>query len=183
MFRLTADVQPSAALSFLAELRAGGKSLKTANDYLAAVKGFTRWLWRDKRTPVDPLLAYRDAEGRYADFHSLRHTFVTAVGKTGASPKVHQELARHSSYAMTGRYTHARLHDLAATVAGMPSLIPPTPSTANAATGTHGRPADAPGGRHGAQQSQSDPKAGRAAGALQMRSPADRSKRGPKNRA
>jgi integrase len=299
------DVQPSAVLSFLADLRAGGKGLKTANDYLAAVKGFTRWLWRDKRTALDPLagmprlaakgdpdirharrdlegeelrrlldpaatspktirrrtgpdryhlyllaaatgfraaelaslqpeafdlggdlptvtvestcaknrkeaaqplpadvaevfralladkpagkliwpgrwhkkaftlieadlltarqawlgeaedalererreqsdfLSYCDAEGRYADFHCLRHTFISAVGKTGASPKVHQELARHSSYAMTGRYTHARLHDLAATVAGMPSLIPPAPSsTTAAATGTDGKSAD-----------------------------------------
>jgi hypothetical protein len=49
------DVQPSAVLGFLADLRAKGKSLKTVNDYLAGMKGFSRWLWRDKRTAVDPL--------------------------------------------------------------------------------------------------------------------------------
>jgi site-specific recombinase XerC len=54
-FVLVGDVQPSAVLSFLVDLRVGGKGLKTANDYLAAVKGFTRWLWRDKRTALDPL--------------------------------------------------------------------------------------------------------------------------------
>lgn len=31
-----------------------GKSVKTTNEYLAAVKGFTRWLWRDKRLVADP---------------------------------------------------------------------------------------------------------------------------------
>jgi integrase len=50
-----ADLQPSAVVEFLEQLRRGGKSLKTVNDYLAAVKGFTRWLWRDHRTPVDAL--------------------------------------------------------------------------------------------------------------------------------
>jgi len=50
-----ADLQPSAVVAFLDELRRGGKSIKTANDYLAAVKGFTRWLWRDHRTPIDTL--------------------------------------------------------------------------------------------------------------------------------
>ena len=50
-----ADVQTSAVLAFLADLRTAGKSLKTANEYLAATKGFMRWLWRDKRTAVDPL--------------------------------------------------------------------------------------------------------------------------------
>src|SRR5262249_23132568 len=49
------DLQPSAVLSFLADLRAGGKGRKTANDYLAAIKGFSRWLWRDHRAAVDPL--------------------------------------------------------------------------------------------------------------------------------
>ncbi len=294
------DLQPSAVVSFLADLRATGRSLKTANEYLAAAKSFTRWLWRDKRTAVDPLaglsrlaskgdvdvrharrdfepdelqrlldaarqspkplrrlsgidryflyltacatgfrakelasllpdsfdlkrasptvradsactknkkqavqplpadvataltgylrdkpagvpvwpgewkkkaflmiqadlkearriwlseaqngpererreqsgfLAYVDAEGRYADFHALRHSYITAIGKTGAAPKVHQELARHSTYALTGRYTHARLHDLAATVAALPPLVP-LERESLAATGTEGR--------------------------------------------
>ncbi len=277
-----ADVQASALVEFLAGLRRDGKSVKTANEYLAAAKGFTRWLWRDKRTGVDLLaglsklangdsdvrharrdfspdelarlldaarqspkairlltgidrhflyltacatgfrvselasmtpesfnldgdtptakvqaactknrkeavqplpldaakalrgylagkpagqlvwpgatwpthasivirrdldaarqawlceaqdaaererreqsdfLAYRDAEGRYGDFHALRHSFITMVGKAGVSPKEHQDLARHSTYALTGRYTHARFYDLAAAVQSLP---------------------------------------------------------------
>src|SRR5205085_2345235 len=38
-----ADVQPSAVQECLAALRRDGKGIKTANDYLDAVKGFTRW--------------------------------------------------------------------------------------------------------------------------------------------
>jgi site-specific recombinase XerC len=49
------DVQPSAVVAFLDRLRRAGTSIKTANDYLAAVKGFTRWLWRDHRAAVDAL--------------------------------------------------------------------------------------------------------------------------------
>ena len=44
-------------------------------------------------------LTYRDAEGRYADFHALRHSFITMVGKAGVTPREHQDLARHSTYA------------------------------------------------------------------------------------
>jgi integrase len=52
-------------------LRAEGKSIATANYYLVAVKGFTHWLWRNKRTAVDPLagmsrLAHADTEVRHA---------------------------------------------------------------------------------------------------------------------
>src|SRR6202023_441480 len=48
-------------------------------------------------------------------------------------------------YAMTGRYTHARLHDLAATVASLPPLVPPpSASEAVAATGTEGKPLKPP---------------------------------------
>jgi hypothetical protein len=65
-------------------------------------------------------LAYRDAEGRYADFHSLRHTFITMVGKAGVSAREHMDLARHSSYTMTARYSHSRPYDLAAAVQSLP---------------------------------------------------------------
>ena len=48
------DVQQSAVVEFLGKLRGQGKSIATANYYLTAKKGFTRWLWKDKRTAVDP---------------------------------------------------------------------------------------------------------------------------------
>ena len=42
-------------------------------------------------------LAYRDAQGRVADFHALRHTFITELVKAGVAPKDAKELARHST--------------------------------------------------------------------------------------
>jgi integrase len=301
-FVRVADLQASAVVEFLARLRDAGKSIKTANEYLAAAKGFTRWLWRDRRMGIDPLaclsklahaaadirharrdfspdelrwlldtarssarpfrklggpdrftiyltaaatgfrtselasmtpesfdldgdtptamveaactknrrlavqplpldvaavlrdylhskpagqpvwpgtwgndasakmirrdladtrktwlesfqderqrdemaqgdfLAYRDAQGRVIDFHALRHTFITMVGKAGVSAREHMDLARHSSYAMTARYSHAQFYDLAAAVQFLPlptgGLGPQ--SHTMAATGTDG---------------------------------------------
>ena len=58
-------------------------------------------------------IPYVDERGRYADFHSLRHTYVSRVVESGATVKVAQELARHSSPSLTiGRYSHVRLHDM-----------------------------------------------------------------------
>jgi len=68
-------------------------------------------------------LTYQDSEGRYADFHALRHTYLSRLGRSGASPKAMQRLARHTSVELTlGRYTHANLYDLAGAVNGMPPL-------------------------------------------------------------
>lgn len=51
---------------------------------------------------------YVNAEGLYADFHSLRHTFVTMLERTGCSPKTMQSLARHSTPNLTlGVYAHS----------------------------------------------------------------------------
>lgn len=85
-------------------------------------------------------LAYCDSEGRCTDFHALRHSFISMVGKSGASPKEHQDLARHSTYALTGHYTHSRLYDLAAAVRSLPIPTgnPDRADTALAATGTDG---------------------------------------------
>ncbi len=78
---------------------------------------------------------------RVADFHSLRHSFVTLLSKTGVHPKTAQELARHSTIDLTMNvYTHARLADLGAAVEGLPSLLPASVYCL-AATGTDSAPA------------------------------------------
>jgi hypothetical protein len=85
-------------------------------------------------------LVYRDSEGRYADFHALRHSFITMVGKSGVAAREHQDLARHSTYALTSRYSHSRFYDLSAAVQSLP--IPTDPQAARqtlAATGTDGK--------------------------------------------
>lgn len=69
-----------------------------------------------------------------------RPSAITMIGKTGVSPKEHQDLARHSTYALTGRYTHSRLYDLAAAVNGLPSFAPAgSEAPPLAATGTDGK--------------------------------------------
>ncbi len=68
-------------------------------------------------------LKYRDRDDQQADFHALRHTFLSRLGRSGASAKVMQRLARHSTVELTiGRYTHAGLFDLSAAVNKLPAL-------------------------------------------------------------
>lgn len=61
---------------------------------------------------------------RYADFHSLRHTYLTLLGLQGADLRTVQELAGHSSPALTAKYSHRRLQDLAAAVQTLPRFTP-----------------------------------------------------------
>lgn len=90
-------------------------------------------------------LRYVTEDGKYADFHAFRHTYISGIVASGASIKTAQTLARHSSAELTvGRYAHARLHDLQGAVESLPSLIPsPSDATATArATGTDGKCSD-----------------------------------------
>jgi integrase len=83
-------------------------------------------------------IPYRDADGRVADFHALRHSYITLLERSGVSPKLAQELARHSDIRLTMNvYTHAALYDLGAAVEGLPTLLPSDDKDENAArTGT-----------------------------------------------
>ena len=86
-------------------------------------------------------IPYRDAEGRVADFHSLRHSYITLLSRSGVSPKLAQELARHSDIRLTMNvYTHAGLYDLGGAVQNLPSLLPGSRPEAMIATGTDGAP-------------------------------------------
>ena len=60
----------------------------------------------------------------YADFHSLRHSYLTLGGRSGIDLRTLQELAGHSKPELTARYSHRRLHDLTEAVEKLPSLIP-----------------------------------------------------------
>ena len=55
-WHLIGDISASSALEFLGQLRRDGLSVQTYNNYLTAVKQFTRWLVRDRRSPIDPLI-------------------------------------------------------------------------------------------------------------------------------
>ncbi len=74
-------------------------------------------------------LLYRDREGRVADFHSLRHTFVTSLVRAGVQPKDAKELARHSSITLTmDRYAHVTLQESASALAKVPGLYGAKPT-------------------------------------------------------
>jgi Phage integrase family len=73
----------------------------------------------------------------FADFHSLRHTYLTLGGRAGIDLRTLQELAGHSTPVLTARYSHRRLYDLAGAVEKLPSFLPPQPGAlALRATGT-----------------------------------------------
>jgi integrase len=75
----------------------------------------------------------------YADFHALRHTYLTLGGRAGIDLRTLQELAGHSTPTLTARYSHRRLYDLAGAVEKLPRLLPDDPpAVALRLTGTEG---------------------------------------------
>ncbi len=115
-------------------------------------------------------IVYRDENGLVADFHALRHTFITNLAAGGIHPKTAQSLARHSTITLTmGRYSHVLMGEQSAALEVLPDLSRPARQAARA-TGTEGRPgtpgvlADclAPNGRLGKlPEARMDSRAGR----------------------
>ncbi len=92
---------------------------------------------KDRREKSD-FLKYRDRNGCVADFHSLRHRFVTELARAGVAPQDAKELARHSTITLTmDRYTHVGIRDTAAALArlSLPTVGTRDQSSAGAATG------------------------------------------------
>lgn len=87
-----------------------------------------RWL-AEAQTPEErarrlqsDFLCYASHAGLYADFHSLRHLFITNLERAGLSPKMAQTLARHSDIRLTlGVYTHVELHHQTAAIQSLPA--------------------------------------------------------------
>ena len=96
---------------------------------------------RAEREASDFLL-YRDRDGRVADFHALRHTFITELVRAGVAPKDAKGLARHSTITLTmGRYAHVGIRDTAAAVSRLTLPVAPPAGrevTPLRATGTDG---------------------------------------------
>jgi integrase len=117
----------------------GGKERKT---FKMIVRDLTsaraQWIDEAKKDPAEKkcreesdFLAHKNHAGLFADFHSLRHYFITSLERAGLSPKMAQTLARHSDIRLTlGVYTHVGLHDQTAAIAALPG--PPAASTAKA---------------------------------------------------
>ena len=77
----------------------------------------------------------------YADFHSLRHSFLTLGGRSGIDLRTLQELAGHSTPLLTARYSHRRLHDLVGAIEKLPAFVPAsqagTPAEASPLRNSH----------------------------------------------
>jgi hypothetical protein len=86
-------------------------------------------------------LEYEDDRGRVADFHALRHTFISNLARAGVHPRNAQALARHSTMDLTMNiYTHVNMRDLGRDVESLPALgmaqtatVPEAPGTAELA--------------------------------------------------
>lgn len=68
-------------------------------------------------------IVQEDSTGKRADFHALRHTFISNLASGGVHPKVAQSLARHSDINLTmSRYTHTFQGDETAALEVLPDL-------------------------------------------------------------
>jgi integrase len=68
-------------------------------------------------------IAYKDAQGRVADFHSLRKTFCTNLARGGIPGRTAMALMRHSDRRLTDKiYTDENLLDTAAAIECLPSF-------------------------------------------------------------
>jgi integrase len=68
-------------------------------------------------------IEYRDEAGLVADFHALRHTFITNLAHSGVHPKVAMDLARHSDINLTmSRYSHTVLEQRAEAIGKLPEV-------------------------------------------------------------
>jgi len=64
-----------------------------------------------------------ELDGKFADFHALRHSFISGIVKNGATVKEAQTLARHSTPVLTlGVYSHTSLNDTRRVIDGLPTI-------------------------------------------------------------
>jgi len=86
----------------------------------------------------DAGIAYIDDAGRYADFHSLRHTTGSLLAASGVHPKTAQALMRHSDINLTmSRYSHIFRGQETEAVNKLPDLSKPSSQAqASKKTGT-----------------------------------------------
>jgi site-specific recombinase XerD len=57
-------------------------------------------------------------------FHSLRHSFVSAMMNAGVPPELRQKLTGHSNLAIHQSYSHAEWQTLAQAVGSIPRIVP-----------------------------------------------------------
>ena len=135
-------IAPQSPLFPVSERVPGGTSRKTSKMMRRNLAGARKkWLEEaataeeQKRREQSDFLAYQDHNGRFADFHSNRHTFITNLERAGVSPRVAQTLARHSDIRLTmGIYTHVELHDQTVAITSLPAPPSGLPGVNDGAT-------------------------------------------------
>jgi integrase len=81
------------------------------------------------RAHIAPEIVHARKEGgkgrtvRTLSFHSLRHSFNSALANAGISQEIRQKLSGHASPEMNKRYTHHELTPLRAAIVAIPSLL------------------------------------------------------------
>jgi len=108
--------------------RCGGverKSAKMIRFDLNAAKTF--WVAEsatpdeEKQRLESDFLQYQNKKGLFADFHCLRHTFITNLGRAKVTLKTAQTLARHSTVELTANiYTHIDQQELIDAINSLP---------------------------------------------------------------
>jgi integrase/recombinase XerD len=122
-------VDPDMPLFLVSGRVPGGIQRKTSKmierDLIAARE---KWLKEAKiegelqRRLKTDFLCYCNHDGLFADFHSMRHLFITGLARAGVLPKMAQTLARHSDIRLTlGVYTHIELPDRALAIESLPA--------------------------------------------------------------
>jgi len=77
----------------------------------------------EKRRIASDFLTYKNFDGKFADFHSLRHTFITNLGRAKVSLKAAQTLARHSDISLTMNiYSHLSEEDQIEAINSLPGI-------------------------------------------------------------
>ncbi len=75
------------------------------------------------REDLDQAKIPYELDGKFVDFHALRHTFITNLARGGVYPKVAQALARHSTITLTmDRYSHTVVGEQALALEALPDL-------------------------------------------------------------
>ena len=67
-------------------------------------------------------LPYIDEDGKYRDWHALRHTFITREWRSGAPAPVVQKRARHADIRTTIGYSHVTQAELRVAAESVPQL-------------------------------------------------------------
>ena len=76
-----------------------------------------------RKDEQDAGVAYKTADG-FADFHSLRHLFITSLFRVGVHPRTAQVLARHSTIVLTMAIYTKPGNEAVEAVGRLPSCVP-----------------------------------------------------------